>query len=83
MVGNSLGTVYSQNAPLAINAINLLPTVVLTGTIGDTYVIQRSATVNGTYASFSTNKLTTVPQYIVDFTLPISPNEFYQSVFLY
>jgi len=83
VVGNSLGTVYSQNAPLAINAINLLPTVVLTGTIGDTYVIQRSATVNGTYASFSTNKLTTVPQYIVDFTLPISPNEFYQSVFLY
>jgi hypothetical protein len=83
LVGNSLGSVFSQNAALAINAVNLFPTVVITGTIGDTYAIERSSSVTGPYTSFSTNKLTTVPQYIVDYTLPISSAEFYKSVFLY
>lgn len=83
LVGNTLGSVYSQNAPLAINSLNLFPTVGITGTIGDTYAIERANTVNGTYTPFSTNKLTTVPQYIVDYTLPVTPSAFYKAVFLY
>jgi len=83
LVANNIGSVFSTIAPLAINGINLFPTITLNGTIGDTYAIQRGPTVTGPFTSFSTNKLTTVPQYIVDFTLPVSPSEFYQEIFLH
>jgi len=83
LVANGVGSVYSLNAPLALNGIYLFPTVALTGTIGDTYAVQRAPAVTGPWTSFTTNKLTKSPQYISDFTLPVSPNEFYQSVFLH
>jgi Immunoglobulin domain len=83
LVANSIGSVYSTAvAPLAINGINFFPTVVLTGTIGDRYAVQRATTVTGPYISFTTNKLTVVPQYIVDFTLPVSSTAFYKEVYL-
>lgn len=83
LVANAVGSVYSLNAPLALNGIYLFPTVTLTGTIGDTYAVQRGPTVTGPWTSFTTNKLTKSPQYISDFTLPVAPNEFYNSVFLH
>jgi hypothetical protein len=83
LVSNVNGLNRSARVPLALNGINLFPTVNLYGTIGDTYVLQRGPTVTGPFTSFSTNKLTVQPQYIVDYTLPVSPSEFYQEIFLY
>ena len=82
VVANGAGGNISLPAPLAINALDLFPTVALTGTLYDTYVIERSSSVNGPYTPFSTNTITARPQYIIDFTLPVSPSEFYQEVFL-
>lgn len=83
LVANGSGGNLSTVAPLAINGINLFPTVNITGTVGDTYAIQRASTVTGPWTSFSTNKITVQPQYITDYTLPVSSSEFYQEVFLY
>ena len=83
LVANASGGTLSSLAPLALNGINLFPTVSLTGTIGDTYVIERATNVAGPYTPYSTNKITIQPQYITDFTLPIAPNAFYQEVFLH
>jgi len=82
-VQNGSGGNYSTFAPLALNSINLFPTVILTGTIGDNYVIGRSSSPSGPFTPFSTNRITMQPQYIPDFTLPISPNEFYLETFLH
>ena len=82
-VANAVGSVYSQNAPLALSGLNLFPTVAITGTVGDTYAVQRGPTVTGPWTFFTTNKLTSSPQYIPDYTLPISRNEFYQAIFLH
>jgi hypothetical protein len=83
-VANSLGSSFSQKVPLAVNGLNLFPTVSITGTIGDTYAIERSSSPSGPWTSFSTNKLSSSSVlYIVDYTLPVSPSEFYQAVFLY
>jgi hypothetical protein len=83
LVANASGGNISTVAPLALNGLYLFPTVSLTGTIGDTYAIERASSVGGPYTPFSTNKLTMKPQYITDFTIPVSSSEFYQEVFLY
>jgi hypothetical protein len=83
LVANGAGGNLSSSAPLAINGIYLFPTISLTGSLGDTYAIERSSSVNGPWTAFSTNKLTLQPQYITDYTIPVSPSEFYQEVFLY
>ena len=82
-VQNGSGGNYSTFAPLALNGLYLFPTVSLTGTLGDTYVIQRASNVSGPYTPFSTNTITVQPQYITDFTIPVSSSEFYQEVFLH
>ena len=83
LVANGVGSVYSKTAPLAVTSIYMFPTVRVSGTVGDTYAVQRGPTINGPWTSFTTNKLTMSPQYISDFTLPVSPREFYQAVFLH
>jgi len=82
-VVNGFGVARSTIVPLAINGINLFPAVSLYGKIGDTYAVLRATNVAGPYTSFSTNKLTVQPQYIIDTTLPVSPIGFYKEVFLY
>lgn len=81
-VSNGSGLNRSAIVPLAITGINLFPTVSITGSIGDTYQVSRSSTVNGTYTTFSTVKLTTQPQYVIDYTLPVNPVEFYQETYV-
>ncbi len=78
---NGFGTSFSQAAPLAITGIDLFPTVSVTGTIGDTYEVDRSLTPSGPWTAVATVRLTTQPQYIVDYTLPIAPSAFYREVF--
>jgi len=80
---NGSGGNYSSVAPLALNSLNLFPTVNLIGTIGDLYVTERSSSPSGPFTPFSTNRITMQPQRITDYTLPISPNEYYQEVFLH
>ncbi len=74
----------SAIVPLAIETINLFPTVGVTGFIGDTYQVQRSSSPGGPWTNVTggTIKLTTSPQYITDFTLQVAPNEFYQAVYV-
>jgi len=82
--GNATFSVaVSSVAPLALNSLNLFPTVNLIGTIGDLYVTERSSSPSGPFTPFSTNRITMQPQRITDYTLPISPNEYYQEVFLH
>ncbi|MDD5139810.1 MAG: immunoglobulin domain-containing protein [Verrucomicrobiales bacterium] len=82
-VSNVTGSIFSVTVPLAINGLNVFPTVVLYGTIGNTYEVDRAPTVTGPWTPFSTNTLTVWPQYITDPTLPISTSQFYRQVFLY
>lgn len=84
LVSNGSGGLYSSVAPLALNGVLFLPTVTLSGVVGATYALERSSTVNGTYTPFSTNTLTAIqPLLVPDTTQPVSPNEFYKTVFLY
>jgi hypothetical protein len=82
-VSNASGGNRSKSVPLALNAIYVFPTVQLYGSIGDTYEVDRSSAPNGPWTPFTTNKLTMKPQYISDYTIPVSPNEFYRQVFLF
>lgn len=81
-VSNGSGLNRSAIVPLAIETINLFPTVGVTGFIGDTYQVQRSSSPGGPWTNVTSIKLTTLPQYITDFTLPVAPNEFYQAVYV-
>ena len=81
-VSNGSGLNRSAIVPLAIETINLFPTVGVTGFIGDTYQVQRSSSPGGPWTNVTSIKLTTSPQYITDFTLPVAPNEFYQAVYV-
>ena len=83
VVSNSSGLNRSMKVPLALNGLNVFPVVNLSGVIGSTYEIDRAPTVTGPWTSFSTNKLTMQPQYIIDTTLPVSQSEFYREVWLY
>ena len=81
IVSNASGLNRSAIVPLALNGINLFPSVTLVGTVGDTYQVNRSSSPSGPWSPLTLVKLTTSPQYIVDFTLPVSPAEFYQEVY--
>ncbi len=82
-VSNSNGGSFSQSVPLAFNGLILFPTVTLIGTIGATYEIDRSSAPNGPWTAYTTVRLTTSPQHITDYTLPVAPNESYRQLFLH
>jgi len=81
-VSNGSGLNRSAIVPLAIESVNLFPTVGVTGFIGDTYQVQRSSSPGGPWTNVTTITLTTSPQYVVDYTLPVAPHEFYQAVYV-
>ncbi len=84
LVSNASGSVYSSDAPLAMQTLNLYPVVTLTGKKGDTYRIDYATALNPTtWIPLATNKLTTVPQTFIDTNSPLSTNRFYRSAFLY
>ncbi len=81
VVSNGSGLNRSQKVPLAISAAYVFPTVSITGPIGDTYSVYSSLNVNGPYTNLvSTVKLTTQPQYVVDYTLPVNTAKYYKAV---
>jgi len=83
-VSNSFGTVTSKDGTLAIVGINFYPVVTIDGKIGDTYRVDYStALAPTTWIPFSTNKLTTVPQLVLDASSPGDNSRFYKAVFLY
>jgi len=85
LVANSSGSVYSSAAPLAIQVLNIFPTVTLSGKLGDTYRVDytTSLTPPVTWTPLATNKLTVSPQYFLDSTSPGPNQRFYRSVFLF
>ena len=84
LVSNASGAVFSADAPLALDTLNLFPVITLTGKIGDTYRVDYSTSIAPTtWIPLSTNKLTTSPQMIIDTTLPMNNTRFYREVFLY
>lgn len=84
LVSNGAGSSYSSEAPLALQQLNLLPVVYLSGKIGDTYRVDYSTSVsNPNWIPLTTNKLTTSPQLIVDTSAPGNSSRYYRSVFLY
>jgi hypothetical protein len=84
LVSNASGSVFSADAPLALDTLNFFPVVSLTGKIGDTYRVDYSTSIAPTtWIPLSTNKLTTSPQMIIDTTSPMNNTRFYREVFLY
>jgi hypothetical protein len=83
-VSNSFGTVTSKDGTLAIVGINFYPVVTINGKINDTYRVDYStALAPTTWIPLSTNKLTTVPQLVLDASSPGDNSRFYKAVFLY
>ena len=83
-VSNSLGSVFSAQAPFALVGFNFYPVVPIYGKIGDTYEVDYTTTLSPpTWIPFSTNTLTTSPQYVIDPTSPGSNSRFYRAVFLH
>ena len=84
LVSNGSGSVYSQDATLAIMTLAIDPVITLTGKIGDTYRIDYSTAVAPTtWIPLSTNKLTTSPQMIIDTTAAsANPSRFYRAVYV-
>ncbi|HTY87701.1 MAG TPA: immunoglobulin domain-containing protein [Candidatus Acidoferrum sp.] len=83
LVSNSSGLNRSKIAPLAITTQYIFPTVSINGKVGDTYQVYSSLSVGGPYTNLvSTVKLTTSPQYVVDYTLPVSTSKFYKAVYV-
>ena len=83
-VGNTSGSLYSADAPLALDTLNFFPVIALTGKLGDTYRVDYSTSVAPTtWIPLSTNKLTTSPQMVIDATSPMNNSRFYREVFLY
>jgi len=84
LVANAAGSVYSADAPLAIQVLNFFPAVTLNGRLGDTYRVDYATDIAPTtWIPLSTNKLTASPQYIFDTTSPVPSHRFYRSVFLF
>jgi len=84
LVANASGSVYSADAPLAIQVLNFFPAVTLNGRLGDTYRVDYATDIAPTtWIPLSTNKLTTSPQFIFDTTSPVPSHRFYRSVFLF
>jgi hypothetical protein len=85
LVSNGSGSVYSQAAALALQALTISPVVTIQGKIGDTYRVDYSTIVAPTtWLPLSTNKLTTSPQSIIDFGAPNTFNatRYYRSVYV-
>ena len=83
-VSNTSGSLYSADAPLALDTLNFFPVIALTGKLGDTYRVDYSTSVAPTtWIPLSTNKLTTSPQTVIDTTSPMNNSRFYREVFLY
>jgi hypothetical protein len=85
LVANSSGSVYSSDAPLALQVLNFFPAVTLNGKLNDTYRVDytTSLTPPVTWTPLATNKLTASPQYFFDTTSPGPNKRFYRSVFLF
>jgi len=84
LVSNTAGSVFSSDATLTLQAINLYPVISLTGKIGDTYRVDyATAVATNTWIPLSTNRLTTAPQQIIDTSFPADKARFYRSVFLF
>jgi hypothetical protein len=83
-VANSVGSVYSAQATLAIVGINFYPVVAINGKIGDTYEVDyATALAPTTWIPFSTNVLTTSPQLVIDASSPGANTRFYRALFLH
>ena len=84
LVSNPSGSVYSVDAPLAIQVLNFFPAVTLNGRIKDTYRVDYATDIAPTtWVPLATNKLTTSPYYFFDTTSPVPSHRFYRSVFLF
>jgi hypothetical protein len=84
LVSNTAGSVYSDDATLAIVGVNFYPVVSITGKIGDTYRVDYSTKVAPTtWIPLSTNKLVSSPQLVIDTSSPGNNSRFYRAVFLY
>lgn len=80
-IANTVSTVFSSEAVLALTAINFYPVITITGKIGDTYRVDYSTEIApATWISLSTNKLTISPQMIIDSSSPLSNTRFYRTV---
>lgn len=84
-VSNTAGAAYSASVPLAVQSLSFFPVVILNGKSGDTYRVDYATTLTPTpdWTPFSTNKLTSPTQYIIDTGSPGSNKRFYRSVFLF
>lgn len=83
-VTNGFGTTTSKEGTLAIVGINLYPVVTISGKVGDTYRVDyATALAPTTWIPFSTNKLTSPTQLILDSSSPGNNSRFYQAVFLF
>jgi Immunoglobulin domain len=84
LVSNPVGSVYSADAPLALETLSFYPVITLAGKIGDTYRVDYSTAIAPTtWIPLSTNKLTMSPQLLIDTTSPMNNTKFYRAVFLY
>jgi len=84
LVSNTVGSVFSSDATLTIQNINIYPVISLTGKIGDTYRIDYATALAPTnWFPLSTNKVSTAPQLIIDTSFPQDKARFYRSVFLF
>jgi hypothetical protein len=84
LVSNGSGSVYSADATLTLQTINIYPVISLTGKIGDTYRVDYSTALNPTtWIPLTTVKLTSSPQTVIDTSYPQDKARFYRSVFLY
>jgi hypothetical protein len=82
IVTNQAGTVVSAEATLALVGINVFPTVLITGKVGDKYRVDyATALAPTTWIPLSTNVLSTSPQLFVDTTSPGSNRRFYRAVY--
>jgi hypothetical protein len=88
LVSNSSGAVYSQTAALALMGLSVNPVIAITGKIGDTYRVDYSTAVAPTtWIPLSTNKLTSSPQTVIDYSVSgtvgtTNTSRFYRAVYL-
>jgi hypothetical protein len=80
-VTNSTAIVPSDEAALAMVAINFYPAVTITGQIGDTYRVDYATQLApSVWIPLSTNVLTASPQLVVDSTAPGDNTRFYRAI---
>ena len=91
-VSDSFGTVYSQPATLTVNpsgvALSLYPGITIDGVIGQTYGVQSTTNLSGSWIGITNITLTTTPQLWYDSQIALgcdcesvgSPRRFYRVV---